>query len=287
MAERIQKLLAAAGVASRRQIERWIEEGHVQVNGQPASLGQKISAADRVVVNGHRVALEKAGEQVRRVLLYKKRAGEIVSQADPEGRASVFHRLPKIAHGRWIAVGRLDIATSGVLLFTNDGELARRLMHPQYQIEREYAVRVHGPVTDEILTRLKQGVSLEDGLARFERLTEQGGERANRWFHVTVREGRNRMVRRLWESQGLEVSRLIRLRYGPIALPGGIKSASAIELAPADVEALEQAVGLERILIHSPSRTRSGGTTGRQSRGRKPVRERRNPTSKRFPRSRE
>lgn len=286
MAERIQKLLATAGVASRRQIERWIEEGHIQVNGQPASLGQKISAADRVVVNGHRVALEKASEQPRRVLLYKKRAGEIVSRADPEGRASVFHRLPKIAHGRWIAVGRLDVVTSGVLLFTNDGELARRLMHPQYQIDREYAVRVHGPVTDEILARLKQGVPLEDGPAHFERLTEQGGERANRWFHVTVREGRNRLVRRLWESQGLEVSRLIRLRYGPIALPGGIKSASAIELEPADVAALEQAVGLESVPGQTPPRTRSGRAAVRQSRGRKEVGARRNSTPRKSFRNR-
>ena len=244
MAERIQKVLAAAGVASRRQIERWIGEGRVQVNGATAVLGQKIGAQDRVSVNGRRVRLEEQAEQPCRVLLYKKRAGEIVSQADPAGRASVFRRLPRIAHGRWIAVGRLDVATSGVLLFTNDGELARRLMHPSYEIEREYAVRVHGPVTDGMLEQLRRGVQLEDGPAHFERLTEQGGEGANRWFHVTVREGRNRLVRRLWESQGLEVSRLIRLRYGPIALPGGIKSGTAVELALADVTALREAVGL-------------------------------------------
>ncbi len=246
MRERIQKLLATAGVASRRQIERWIVEGRVEVNGAAAVLGQKIGAQDRVSVNGRRIRLQDVGEQPCRVLLYKKRAGEIVSQADPEERASVFRRLPRIAYGRWIAVGRLDIATSGVLLFTNDGELARRLMHPKYEIEREYAVRVHGPATDEILARLRRGVTLEDGVARFERLSEQGGEGANRWFHVTVREGRNRMVRRLWASQGLEVSRLIRLRYGPIALPGGIKSGTAVELPPADVRTLLDAVELER-----------------------------------------
>ncbi len=245
MAERIQKLLAAAGVASRRQIERWIEEGRVQVNRRPASLGQKIESSDRVTVNGRRVALALAGDQPTRVLLYKKRAGELVTRDDPAERRTVFHRLPKIPHGRWIAIGRLDINTSGLLLFTNNGELARRLMHPKYGVEREYAVRVHGPVTDEIIERLRTGVRLEDGPARFARLAEQGGEGANRWFHVTVSEGRNRLVRRLWESQKLQVSRLIRLRYGPIALPGGIKSGTAVELAPADVLALADAVGLE------------------------------------------
>lgn len=259
MAERIQKLLATAGVASRRQIERWIGEGRIEVNGAPAVLGQKIDASDRVVVDGRRVRLEDAGEQSCRVLLYKKRAGEIVTQDDPEHRPTVFKRLPRIAHGRWIAIGRLDIATSGVLLFTNDGELARRLMHPKYEIEREYAVRVHGPVSDEILARLRRGVQLDDGPAKFDRLTEQGGESANRWFHVTVREGRNRMVRRLWASQGLEVSRLMRVRYGPIVLQGGIKSGTAVELSPADVQALLDAVGLERDLqpeLPKPQRRR-------------------------------
>lgn len=244
MAERIQKVLAQAGVGSRRQIESWIAEGRLSVNGRPALIGQKIKTTDRVTLNGRRVAIDRLDDQPTRVLLYKKQVGEIVTRDDPEGRKTVFRKLPRLPVGRWITVGRLDVNTSGVLLLTNNGELAKRMMHPQYALEREYAVRVHGTVTDEMLRRLREGVELDDGVARFDRLREEGGEGTNRWFHVVVREGRNRLVRRLWESQKLEVSRLIRLRYGPVALPGGVKSGTAVELSPAEVKQVMRAVSL-------------------------------------------
>ena len=200
-------------------------------------------------VNGRPVNLAKSQDQATRVLLYKKRTGEVVTRRDPEGRPTIFKRLPRITAGRWIPIGRLDINTSGLLLLTNDGELAQRLMHPSYEIEREYAVRVHGEVTEEILKSLETGIELDDGIARFEAIKPapgKEGKRSNQWFHVILREGRNREVRRLWESQGLEVSRLMRVRYGPIALPGGIKSGTAVELEKAGVKALKAAVGLKK-----------------------------------------
>jgi 23S rRNA pseudouridine2605 synthase len=181
----------------------------------------------------------------RRVLLYRKKQGEIVALRDPEGRETVFRRLPKLGEGRWIAVGRLDYNTSGLLLFTTDGELARRLMHPKYQIEREYAVRVLGEVDDAVLARLRKGVKLEDGPAHFERIEPAGGEGANRWFNVILREGRNRIVRRLFESQDLQVSRLIRVRFGPYGIPGGVKAGSYYELTEKEIQPLLALVGLE------------------------------------------
>jgi 23S rRNA pseudouridine2605 synthase len=180
----------------------------------------------------------------RRVLLYRKNAGEIVALRDPEGRDTVFRKLPKLSEGRWIAVGRLDYNTSGLLLFTTDGELARRLMHPKYQIEREYAVRVLGEVSDEILERLRKGVKLDDGPARFEQIKPAGGEGANRWYSVVLREGRNRIVRRLFESQELQVSRLIRVRFGPYGIPGGVKAGSHYELTEDEIQPLLELVGL-------------------------------------------
>ncbi|SFF34337.1 23S rRNA pseudouridine2605 synthase [Fontimonas thermophila] len=247
MPERIQKLLAAAGVASRREIERLIAEGRILVNGRPAEIGQKIDHDDHVRVDGRLVALTRKPPATR-VLLYKKRVGEVVTRDDPQGRRTVFRKLPKLEHGRWIAVGRLDINTSGLLLLTNNGELARRLAHPSFEIPREYAVRVHGPIDDEIVQRLTRGVELEDGLARFESMRpaeHEAGTASNQWFIVRLREGRNREVRRLIESQGLEVSRLIRIRYGPIELGRGIKSGSYREATPAELQALLSAVGLE------------------------------------------
>ncbi len=255
MKERIQKVLASVGVASRRKIEELILEGHVTVNGRPASLGQKIDHQDKVRVNGKQVGLSRK-EQAMRVLLYKKRTGEVVTREDPDGRKTVFRKLPEIEGGRWIAIGRLDINTSGILLFTNHGELARRLMHPSYEVEREYAVRVLGEVNDETLERLRTGVRLDDGMGHFESVhstdgplddEEQGKSgSANRWFNAVVKEGRHRLVRRLWESQRCQVSRLIRVRYGPIALGRGQRSATARELEPAEVRALMKAVGLEK-----------------------------------------
>jgi 23S rRNA pseudouridine2605 synthase len=255
--ERIQKVLASAGIASRRKVEAWIAEGKITVNGERATLGQKISLSDKVQVNGKGVALGNRAETLR-VIAYKKRSGEIVTRDDPEGRRTVFRKLPKLEGGRWIAIGRLDINTSGLLLFTNHGELARRLMHPSFEIEREYAVRVLGEVTDETLRNLREGVELDDGKGYFEKVfridgpgddedDEDGGGRkgaANRWFSVVVRQGRNRLVRRMWESQECQVSRLIRTRYGPIELGRGIRSSGSRELSEPELRALSRAVDL-------------------------------------------
>jgi 23S rRNA pseudouridine2605 synthase len=253
--ERIQKVLAQAGVASRRAVETLIREGRVQVNGERAHIGQKIGPRDRVQVNGKGIALPQRVEATR-VLAYKKRVGEIVTRADPEGRRTVFRKLPELEGGRWIAIGRLDINTSGLLLFTNSGELARRLMHPSFEIEREYAVRVLGEVDDELLERMVQGVRLEDGEGRFEKVWRSDGPEfddpdggapgaANRWFQVVVKQGRNRLVRRMWESQRCQVSRLMRVRYGPVELGRGIRSAGYRELERHEIRALERAVGLD------------------------------------------
>lgn len=272
MKERIQKALATAGVASRREIERLIAEGRILVNGRPAEAGQKIGHEDHVRVDGKPVHLSRKAEAAR-VLIYKKRTGELVTRDDPEGRRTVFRKLPKLGSGRWIAVGRLDINTSGLLLFTNHGELARRLTHPSFEIPRTYAVRVLGTVDEAVIARWKAGVELEDGMARFERvdrgsladLADEDGESgsANQWFHVSVREGRNRLVRRLIESQNLQVSRLIRLRYGPVELGRGNKSGTAREATPSELLALLDAVGLspEEAGLEAPRRGR--GTPAR------------------------
>lgn len=245
--ERIQKVLASAGIASRRAAERLIEEGRVLVNGKPAQIGQQIGPSDQLRVDGRPVAAAHKAEPTR-VLIYKKRVGEVVTRDDPEGRRTVFRKLPALTAGRWIAVGRLDINTSGLLLFTNNGELARRLTHPSFEVPREYAVRVHGTVDEGLVQRLTTGVELEDGPARFESMRpgeNEDGEASNQWFLVRLREGRNREVRRLMESQGLEVSRLIRTSYGPIELGRGIKSGSWRESTPAERRALLEAVKLE------------------------------------------
>ena len=247
MTERIQKVLAEAGVASRRAIERLVEEGRIRVNGEAATLGQKLGPRDRVEVDGRRVALPKKQEATR-VLLYKKRVGEVVTRDDPDGRRTVFRKLPPLPSGRWIAVGRLDLNTSGLLLLTNDGELARRLTHPSFEIPREYAVRVLGEMSEDILARLRKGVELDDGLAHFDRIEpgeNEDGEGANQWWRVTLREGRNREVRRLFESQNLQVSRLIRVRYGPVELGRGVKSGGYRELEPDELRSLRAAVGME------------------------------------------
>ncbi len=244
---RIQKVLAEAGVASRRAVEKLIAEGRVKVNGEVATPGQKVRLEDRVQVDGRGVRLAKVAE-VTRVLLYKKRVGELVTRDDPEGRKTVFRKLPELENGRWIAVGRLDLNTSGLLLLTNDGELARRLTHPSFELEREYAVRVLGDMNDDVLERLRKGVRLDDGMAHFdsiERGDNEDGEGANQWWRVTLKEGRNREVRRLFESQRLQVSRLIRVRYGPVTLGHGVKSSGYRELTADEMRALRAAVKLE------------------------------------------
>ena len=234
--ERIHKALAHAGVGSRRQIEAWIKAGKVKVNGKLATLGQPVTPADKIIVDGRRIALAREADVPRQVLVYRKPAGQVVTRRDPEGRETVFRSLPRPRKGRWVAVGRLDIATSGVLLFTTDGELAQRLMHPSYRLEREYAVRVLGEPSEETLNALRDGVELDDGLAQFDVLRSGGGQGDNKWFAVQVSEGRNRLVRRLWESQGHQVSRLIRTRFGPVtvdkSLPAkGHRWATADEVA--------------------------------------------------------
>jgi len=215
--ERIQKVMAQAGVGSRRQIESWIKEGRINVDGKPAEIGQLITREQRFTLNGKPLRLrEKA---LTRVLVLNKPEGAICSREDPEHSKTVFELLPRAKNDRWVLVGRLDVNTSGLLLVTNNGELANRLMHPSSEIEREYAVRVLGEATQEQLQQLIDGIELEDGPAAFLSISESEGSGSNRWYHVVLKEGRNREVRRLWEAVGLKVSRLIRVRYGMIALP--------------------------------------------------------------------
>ena len=233
--ERVQKILSQAGLGSRREMERWIESGWVQVNGKTIKLGDSAGPEDKIVVKGKLIANPLAIKQNTRVLLYHKPVGEISSRHDPKFEKTVFDNLPHLKQGRWIQVGRLDINTSGLLLFTNNGELANQLMHPKYELEREYAVRVHGQVSPEALKNLEKGVVLDDGMAKFTHLEFRGGEGANTWYHVTLNEGRNREVRRLWESQGLEVSRLIRIRYGSLSMPRFLARGQSYELNPKQV----------------------------------------------------
>ncbi len=242
MSERLQKLLARVGLGSRRQIEDWIRQGRITVNGAPAQLGVLVNGAEKTHIDGKLAQVRAFGQQ-RRVLAYYKPVGEMTSRHDPGGRPTVFEHLPPLDNSRWIAVGRLDLNTQGLLLLTNDGELANRLMHPSSQIEREYAVRVLGTVTPEMLKRLREGVTLEDGLAHFDELRDIGGEGANHWYHVILREGRTREVRRLWESQGVTVSRLTRVRYGPVTLRRGLHPGHWDELDDAQIRAVLDAVG--------------------------------------------
>lgn len=207
MSEKLQKVLARAGQGSRREMEALITAGRVSVDGKVATLGDRVEVNAVIRVDGHQVKTRAAEEQICRVLAYHKPEGEMCTRHDPEGRPTVFDRLPKMDGARWIAVGRLDVNTSGLLLFTTDGELANRLMHPSHEVEREYAVRVFGEITEAMLQRLRKGVQLEDGMAKFNKIKPAGGEGLNQWFNVTLTEGRNREVRRLWESQEVQVSR--------------------------------------------------------------------------------
>ena len=213
--QRLQKLIAQAGLASRRQAETWIEAGRVQVNGQPTKLGDRATPDDVVTVDGR--PLPESTETCQ-VVAYHKPAGQITSRSDEQGRPTVFDNLPELTHGRWIAVGRLDFQTSGLLLLTTDGQLANHLMHPGRQVQRRYLARVHGTPSREQLERLTAGVDLEDGMAKFEYIRERRGKGSNRWYEVALREGRNREVRRMWQAVSLDVNRLIRIGYGPISL---------------------------------------------------------------------
>ena len=220
--ERIQKFLAHRGVASRRQIDQMLQQGRIAVNGQTAKPGDQVSGQEKISVDGKLVRIDHHDFKPR-LLMYHKPVGEVCSRADPEGRKDVFAQLPSPGRGRWVSIGRLDINTSGLILFTNQGELANRLMHPSFEVEREYAVRVHGNVSIEMINQLQTGVMLEDGVARFDEIIDSGGEGTNHWYHVILREGRNREVRRLWESVGVEVSRLQRVRYDQFNLPKWLK----------------------------------------------------------------
>lgn len=242
MSEKLQKVLARAGVGSRREMEKYIDSNRVSVNGKVARLGDRVEENAVIRVDGHVVKIEQQEERVCRVLMYHKPEGELCTRKDPEGRRTVFDRLPRLEGDRWIAIGRLDINTSGLLLFTNDGELANRLMHPKYEIEREYSARVFGEVTNQTLSTLTKGVELEDGPAKFLKIKPMGGEGINKWFNVTLTEGRNREVRRLWQSQEVEVSRLIRIRYGKLELNKRLPQGGWEELKLEDVNYLRKSV---------------------------------------------
>ena len=248
--EKLQKVMARMGLASRREIEAWITAGRVKVNGAVASLGVRVDLHDAIAVDGKVIRREEAAENVRRVIIYNKPEGEICTRDDPEGRPTVFDRLPRPKDGRWINIGRLDINTTGLLMFTTDGELANRLMHPSFQMDREYAVRVRGEVDEEMIERLKAGVMLEDGPAKFTDIKEApGGEGFNHWYHCVVMEGRNREVRRLWESQGLVVSRLKRVRFGPVFLNSDLPMGRWREMSQYEVDVLSAEVGLTPVAM--------------------------------------
>lgn len=283
-AVRLQKVLADTGLGSRREIEDWIRVGRVRVNGRLARLGDRIGPADRIRVDGKAVKRRSARSTGLRVIAYNKPEGELVTRHDPKGRRTLFGRLPRLKTGRWIAVGRLDINSSGLLLLTNNGELANRLMHPAQALEREYAVRTLGEVSAETLRQLTHGILLQDGPgrfeARFEEVVESGGEGANRWFHVLLCEGRNREVRRLWEAVGCRVSRLKRVRFGNVILGPRVFAGHWRDLTPDELTDLLALAGMERPpaparrtgKIRPPARQRQAAVRSPSKPERKPVR---------------
>ena len=238
MSEKLQKVLARAGFGSRREIEGWIAAGRVKVNGKVAVVGERVEESDKVLVDGKKLSPQGKIRGEQRVLLYNKPEDEICTRKDLQGRPTVFDKLPPIKHGRWVSIGRLDINTSGLLLFTTDGELANRLSHPSSQVEREYAVRVMGEVTPDMLQRMHEGIIIDDHLCRFTDVQFYAGEGINQWYHVVLMEGRNREVRRLWESQGLKVSRLKRVRFGPIFIPSTVTRGQFRELSRHEIDKL-------------------------------------------------
>jgi len=241
--ERIQKYLANQGAGSRRQIDALLQQGRISVNGKIAQPGDQIDGREKIAIDGKLLRLQRQVAKPK-ILMYHKPIGQVCSRADPEGREDVYQHLPRLQQGRWVSIGRLDLNTSGLLLFTNDGELANRLMHPSYEVEREYAVRVHGAVSLEMLQQLRDGVTLEDGPAHFDDILDSGGTGTNHWYHVVLKEGRNREVRRLWEAVGVEVSRLVRVRYEEFKLPKWLKPGKSRFLDEDVVKRVYQRLGL-------------------------------------------
>lgn len=265
--ERLQKVLAAAGLGSRREIEGWIAAGRVSVNSSPATLGQRVGPHDAIAIDGRPLGREFRESRVGalpRVIVYNKPEGEICTRRDPEGRPTVFERLPRLRGGRWVLVGRLDLNTAGLLLATDHGELANRLMHPGYGIEREYLVRINGEVDESVLGKLRRGVELEDGMAAFDAVEARGGSGRNRWFAVMLREGRNREVRRLWEAVGCTVSRLKRVRFGPVSLGPRDLRGSWRELTEPELRTLFERVSLAMPLPAQAEPRRSPRSEGRR-----------------------
>ncbi len=277
--ERLQKVLAQAGFGSRRMMEEWIAAGRVSVNGEPATLGMRVVEGDLVKAERRTIRVGER-DHTARVLLYHKPEGEIVSRDDPEKRTSVFDKLPKLRGQKWIAIGRLDFNTSGLLIFTTSGELANRLMHPRFEVEREYAVRVQGSMTEDQMNQvLKEGVELEDGLVKFEKLQDEGGEGFNHWYRVMLKEGRNRVVRRTFDALGLPVSRLMRVRFGIINLPPRLKRGMTAELGEGEVAQVLDWVGItadaeesqqDMPVPRQPEQTRSARTSPAKT-GRRPA----------------
>lgn len=269
--QKLQKVLAQAGLGSRREMEAVIAAGRVTVNGKPAGIGERVSSADLVRID-KRIIRFKAPHRLPRVLLYHKPESEIVSRDDPEGRASVFDKLPPIRGARWLAIGRLDYNSCGLLIFTTSGELANRFMHPRFEVEREYAVRIIGELAPEQIRQLTSGVPLDDGEAKFESLYEQGGEASNRWYHVVLREGRKRVVRRMFEALGFTVSRLMRVRFGPVVLPPRLRRGVWRELEADEVRQLLVWAGLRSEASNAGrtdarAQTRTGAPAGRNTLG--------------------
>ena len=252
------------GFGSRREIERWIEQGRIKINDKTCTLGDTVKPGDRVHVDSKRIIVREQKPESTRVIMYHKPEGEVCTRSDPEGRPTVFDHLPKSGRSRWVGIGRLDINTSGLMLFTTNGELANRLMHPSNQVEREYAVRVNGNVTKEDLRQLLTEVTLEDGPAHFDDIQDGGGEGYNHWYYVVIREGRKREVRRLWEAIGARVSRLIRVRYGTIILPKSLRKGRVKDLYASEINQLGQSVGLELEVRAKPAVKKSAAMRGKK-----------------------
>lgn len=263
MTEKLQKVLARAGLGSRREIERWIADGRIMIGAKVATLGDRVSGEEKIKLDGRLLSMKALQPQTPRVIVYHKDIGTVCSRNDPEFDKTVFDDFPKLKSGRWVLVGRLDLNTTGLLLATTDGELANRLMHPKYEIKREYAVRVYGDVTPGIIDAMLRGVELEDGIARFDSIVPQGGEGRNLWFTVTLHEGRNREVRRIWESQGIQVNRLVRNSFGPVRMPRRLKKRQWEELDKKQLKSLYEAVNLTPPEEHTERH--SGKTVGKKS----------------------